>query len=102
MRFKLGIVAVVCLFLFVDEEAVQSQNYDVGVIEEMTEDNIYVRGNLGLHVLETVRACLWCQVGLEVLVTFEGFTRAKLSPYSENVRGRPLRVFVVRDGREED
>jgi hypothetical protein len=52
-------------------------------------------------VLETVGSCLWCEVGFEVLISFEGFTRAKLSPYSEAIRGRPVRVFVVRDGRDE-
>lgn len=101
MRLALGIMAAVCVFILVCEEPVQGQKYDVGVIEEMSEGNIYVRGNHGLHVLETVGSCLWCEVGFEVIVSFEGFTRAKLSPYSESIRGRPVRVFVVRDGREE-
>jgi hypothetical protein len=101
MRLALGIVMAVCLFILVCDEPVQCQKYDVGVIEEITEGNIYVRGNHGLHVLETLGSCLWCEVGLEVIVIFEGFTRAKLSPYSESIRGRPVRAFVVRDGREE-
>jgi hypothetical protein len=101
MRLVLGIIMAVCLFILVCDESVQGQKYDVGVIEEITEGNIYVRGNHGLHVLETLGTCLWCEVGLEVIVSFEGFTRAKLSPYSESIRGRPVRAFVVRDGREE-
>ena len=101
MRFVLSIMTAVCVFILVCDEPVRAQKYDVGVIEEMSEGNIYVRGNHGLHVLETVGSCLWCEVGFEVLVSFEGFTRAKLSPYSESIRGRPVRVFVVRDGRDE-
>ncbi len=101
MRLVLGIMTAVCVFILVCDEPVRGQKYDVGVIEEMSEGNIYVRGNHGLHVLETLGSCLWCEVGFEVLVSFEGFTRAKLSPYSESIRGRPVRVFVVRDGREE-
>jgi hypothetical protein len=101
MRLALCIITAVCLFILLCNEPARGQKYDVGVIEEMSEGNIYVRGNHGLHVLETVGSCLWCEVGFEVLISFEGFTRAKLSPYSESIRGRPVRVFVVRDGREE-
>jgi hypothetical protein len=102
MKFAVGIMAAVCLFILVCDGQVRAQKYDVGVIEEMSEGNIYVRGNHGRHVLEALGSCLWCQVGLDVLVNFEGFTRAKLSPYSESVRGRPVRVFVVKDGREDE
>ncbi len=102
MKLALGIMAAVCLLVLICNGTVRAQKYDVGVIEDMSEGNIYVRGSHGLHVLETLGSCLWCRVGLDVLVSFEGFTRAKLSPYSESVRGRPVRVFVLRDGREED
>ena len=101
MRVALSIMTAACMFILVCDEPVQAQKYDVGVIEEMSEGNIYVRGSHGRHVLETLGTCLWCEVGMEVLVSFEGFTRAKLSPYSESVQGRPVRVFVIRDGRED-
>ncbi len=52
--------------------------------------------------LETFEPCLWCEVGLEVLVRFEGFTRATIAPYSKSVFGGPVRVFVIKDGRDED
>jgi hypothetical protein len=100
MRLVIGVMTAVCVFILVSDEPVRGQKYDVGIIEEMSEGNIYVRGNHGLHVLETVGSCLWCEVGFEVLISFEGFTRAKLSPYYESIRGRPVRVFVVQDGRE--
>jgi hypothetical protein len=102
MKFVVGIMAAVCVCILICEGQVRAQKYDAGVIEDMSEGNIYVRGSHGLHVLEALGSCLWCQVGLDVLVTFEGFTRAKLSPYSESVRGRPVRVFVLRDGREDE
>lgn len=76
-------------------------DYDSGPIEAMSEGLIYVRGNTGVHIFEPVGACVWCELGLEVLVTFLGFTRATLKPFSKSVRGRPLRVLVVRDGRDE-
>ncbi|MGO9568570.1 MAG: hypothetical protein ACLP5H_13610 [Desulfomonilaceae bacterium] len=101
MRLSVGIIAAACLFILVCDKPARGQKYDVGIIEQISEGNIYVRGNYGLHVLETLGSCLWCEVGLEVIVSFEGFTRAKLSPYSESIRGRPVRVFVVKDGREE-
>lgn len=102
MRVALSITMAVCLFILVCDDLVQAQDYDVGVIEQMSEGNIYVRGTHGRHVLETLGTCLWCEVGMEVVVNFEGFTRAKLSPYSESVRGRPVRVFVIKDGREDE
>jgi hypothetical protein len=101
MKLRVGIVAVVCAFILVCGATVRAQKYDVGTIEAVSEGNIYVSGNQGHHVLETLGSCLWCEVGVEVIINFEGFTRAKLSPYSESVRGRPVRVFVVKDGREE-
>lgn len=100
MKFALGIMAAVCVFVLIDAEQARAQKYDVGIIENISEGNIYVRGNHGLHVLETLGNCSWCEVGVEALINFEGFTRAKLSPYSESVRGRPVKVFVIRDGRE--
>jgi hypothetical protein len=101
MKLTVGIVAAVCIFTLINVEQVRAQKYDVGVIESMSEGSIYVRGNHGHHVLETLGSCLWCEVGVDVIINFEGFTRAKLSPYSETVRGRTIRVFVVKDGREE-
>jgi hypothetical protein len=101
MKLSVGIMAAACMFILVCGGPVRAQKYDVGTIEDISEGNIYVRGNYGHHVLETLGSCLWCEVGVEVLINFEGFTRAKLSPYSESVRGRPVRVFVVKDGREE-
>ncbi len=101
MKLAAGIMTLVCVFAVVNAEQVQAQKYDVGTIEDISEGNIYVRGNYGLHVLETLGSCLWCEVGTEVIINFDGFTRAKLSPYGESARGRPVRVFVIKDGREQ-
>jgi hypothetical protein len=101
MKLAVGIIAAVCMFILVCNGPARAQEYDVGTIEAISEGNIYVRGNHGHHVLETLGSCLWCEVGVDVIINFKAFTRAELSPYSETVQGRPIRVFVVKDGREE-
>ena len=101
-RATFCVAALACLLVFISAGPLHGRDYDVGAIVDMTEGNIYVKGNRGTHVLETFEPCLWCEVGLEVLVRFEGFTRATIAPYSKSVFGGPVRVFVIKDGRDED
>jgi hypothetical protein len=72
---------------------------DVGIIEGASEGKIAVEGSRGLHVFESVRACTWCQPGVEVVVTFSGFGRATLKPSADFPTGAVLDVLIVRDGR---
>jgi hypothetical protein len=101
MRAALGIITAAFFLILLSHEPLQCQKYDVGVIESMNEGYIYVRGNYGTHQLELLGTCLWCEVGLEVLVTFQGFTRATLAPYSRTPLGKPVKAFIIKDGREE-
>ncbi len=75
-------------------------DYDAGIIERIVDDQIYVRGDLGEHVFEPIGICSWCEEGVEVSVTFKGYTRATLEPKSTSFRGRPLQVLIIHDGRE--
>jgi len=78
-----------------------SRDYDSGLIEDISENYIYVRGNRGLHVFEPLGYCSWCEVGLEVEVRFEGPVRATIKPYEETIGGRPVKALIIRDGRED-
>ncbi|MGB6067679.1 MAG: hypothetical protein WBG50_22975 [Desulfomonilaceae bacterium] len=102
LRITLSVVALACFLVFVSAGTLRGRDYDVGVITDMSEGNIYVKSNLGTYELETFEPCLWCEVGLQVVVHFEGFTRATIAPYSKSVLGGPVRVFVIKDGRDED
>ncbi len=75
--------------------------FDVGYIESTEGGLIHVQGGKGLHVLEVLRECLWCEEGLEVTVTFSGYGRATLRPTLRSHHGKPIRAFLFRDGRME-
>ncbi len=74
--------------------------YDGGPIKTIVDDKIYVQGSLGSHVFEPIGVCSWCEEGVEVLITFSGYTRATLQPKSESFHGRPVPVLIIKDGRE--
>lgn len=101
MKAAFAIMMAASFLVLFDHEPLLSQSHDIGVIASMSEGNIYVRGNYGLHELEMLGTCLWCEVGIEVMVTFAGFTRATLSRYPKSALGKPVKVFIIKDGREE-
>jgi hypothetical protein len=74
--------------------------YDGGLIEAISEGRLYVQGSTGQHILEPIGLCSWCEVGMEILITFHGFTRATLRPKSESFSARPVKAFIIRDARE--
>lgn len=94
--------ALIASLVLVDVQDARRVDYDSGPIESLDEGLILVKGNRGVHVLEPLGVCFWCEEGMEVLITFLGFTRATLKPYSRSIRGRPIKVLVLEDGREQD
>jgi hypothetical protein len=83
----------------------QAAEFDSGPIETFSENVVLVRGNKGIHELELLGPCLWCEEGLEVLVTFYGVVRATLTPVvdtSSSFRPSPVPVLIIRDGRYEE
>ncbi len=99
MRFFVLLTATLVFFYGTIGDA-QKIDYDSGPIEMMAEGKIYVKGNRGNHVLEPLGECVWCEVGLEVLITFKGLTRAELKPYAERGNSKSISVFLIKDGRE--
>jgi len=77
------------------------KEFEIGTIDMMSEGVIYVTGQRGTHVLEPLGDCDWCRVGQAVVVRFKGYIRATLSPYGDSQRIKPLKVLIVRDGRDE-
>ena len=92
-----------CILLILVLEAFSQTfglQYDGGVIEEMYGDRIAVVGNLGYHIFEIVSPCSWCEPGITVAITFEGFTRATMTPVPNILDSAPVKMFIIRDGRE--
>jgi hypothetical protein len=77
-------------------------DWDSGPIETISGDQIYINGRRGRHVFEALGSCSWCEQGLDVLIRFQGFARAIITPKDETLRRRALRVLVIKDGREEE
>lgn len=100
-RIWTSILLAACLVILpFDRPPAQRVDYDSGPIESMQEDSIIVKGNNGTTVLEPIGECLWCEVGLEVLITFRGFVRASLRPYADTDDRRAITAFIVKDGRD--
>jgi hypothetical protein len=98
------LLAILALFLVFNSTAVAAGRWDrdEGTIESVSDGAIEIHGARGIHVLEPLRDCTWCEAGIEVIVTFKGLGRAVLSPSvrSPLVR-RPVKVLVIKDGRGE-
>lgn len=92
---------VVIGLLIVGPASTQAQKitYDSGPIALISEEKITVQGNLGVHVLEPIGDCTWCEVGLEVLIEFQDLSRVVIKPYNDSSFARPIRAFIVVDGR---
>jgi|GEM_PF-5136780 len=74
--------------------------YDTGVIAEMYGDRINVKSDLGYHIFDIVSPCSWCEKGATINITFEGFTRATMTPVPNIMESIPIKLFIIRDGRE--
>ena len=96
----LALIGTAWLLLSLSQDVGAWRNeLDVGFIESMEGGLIHVQGAKGAHVLEVLRECLWCQEGLEVAVTFNGYGRATLRPTWRSHHGKPVRAFLIQDGR---
>jgi hypothetical protein len=100
---RLLVITICFLFIFVGESFPQifSEQSDVGDIEEMYGDRIYVSG-MWSHVFEMISPCSWCERGSRVKINFESFTRASILPDPNLLRTAPIQVFIIKDGRQDN
>ena len=79
-----------------------TQDKDVGVILSVSDERVVIQGEMGLHVLELVGVCPWCEQGASVAVNFISHTRAELILTDVPTRKTPVYTMILRDGREGD
>lgn len=75
---------------------------DPGVIQEIYEDRVSVEGESGTHIFEIISPCSWCERGITVFIAFEGFSRATMTPVPNTLDSAPIKLFIVKDGREDN
>lgn len=75
---------------------------DSGVIKEIYGDRVYVEGNLGSHIFEMISPCSWCEQGTTVFIFFENFSRATMIPVPNLLETAPIKLFIIKDGREDN
>ncbi|MDQ7783357.1 MAG: hypothetical protein RDU20_10785 [Desulfomonilaceae bacterium] len=93
-----ALLTCVMVGLVTDSHAQRAKVEDAR-ITGMGEDYIHVSALSGDFVLEPMAPCNWCTVGMEVHLTLRGYTTAKLKPKPRTIRARPVRAFIVKDGR---
>jgi hypothetical protein len=94
------IICLICVFDGETNSQTFREQYDSGVIEEIYGDSVYVQSNLGYHIFEMISPCSWCERGITVSITFEGFTRVTMTPIPNLLETAPIQLFIIRDGRE--
>ncbi len=103
MRRAFALGVLVCfLVLNCGEVAAGRTGRDEGTIDSMSESVVAVKGVRGVHILEFLGECSWCEEGMEVIVTFGSYGRASLSPRERSGLIRPVKAMVIKDGREGD
>jgi hypothetical protein len=101
---KFAVIVVLTVLLCLGQFSYGTE-FDSGPIESVSSNVVLVRGNNGLYELELIGPCLWCEEGLEVLITFSGIVRATLAPLiksPDSFKPRPVQVLLIRDGRYEE
>ncbi|AFM23667.1 hypothetical protein [Desulfomonile tiedjei] len=100
-----SLISVALLILLCVALASYGTEFDSGPIESVSNNVVLVRGNKGIYELELIGPCLWCEEGLEVLITFSGILRATLTPHvksPDSFSPRPVHVLITRDARYEE
>lgn len=104
--FALRVILGAALALgFIATQHVHAQTGQVatekGVIREILDEKIYIEGETGMHVLETLGVCSWCEEGLSITIFFDTITKASIQPYPNPQRKKTVRAFILRDARLE-
>lgn len=97
---------IICLVFIPSGEifaqSLGTQN-DSGIISEIYGDRVYVQTESGVtHIFEMISPCSWCEREITVVIEFQGFTRATMTPIPNTLQSAPVKLFIIRDGREEN
>ncbi len=107
MRFNPSVVKV--LFFLLAIVAWQfglafAQSYsptsDLGVIQEITGDRVYIQGRLGDYIFEMLNTCNWCERSIDVIIAFESFSRASIRPDPNPLNMSSVQLFIMKDARD--
>lgn len=101
LLFSLLLIASLTVGWTLQAQAAEA-NWDAGPIDAINDDYLYIEGGKGRHVLQMIGDCSWCTLGLQVLIRFQPFRRATVTPYPGTERGHKVRTLVVRDGRYDE
>ena len=77
-----------------------SPKSDLGVIEEITGDRVYIQGKLGDYIFEMLTTCNWCERSVDVIVNFESFSRASMRPDPNPLNMSSVQLFIMKDARD--
>ncbi len=98
---KLLIVAIACTASFFPSDSLGVMpNRDEGVILWMSNEKMVIKGLIGTHEVELLGVCSWCQVGVSVAVRFISLTRAEIVEPESKMPRPPVKVLILKDGRE--
>jgi hypothetical protein len=93
-------------FILISDGAIIAQllemQRDSGVIDEIYNDRIHVKGNSGSYIFEMISPCSWCEQGAVVFINFENYSRANMVPVPNFLQTSPIKLFIIKDGREEN
>lgn len=100
LRILFG-MALVLSFLVTAQVQAQmgTRSTELGVIQEIVEDRLYISGETGMHILEPLGICAWCEADQSITIFFDTVTRASIQPYPNPFRKRRVETFIIRDAR---
>ena len=77
-----------------------SPTSDLGVIQEITGDRVYIQGRLGDYIFEMLNTCNWCERSIDVIIAFESFSRASIRPDPNPLNMSSVQLFIMKDARD--
>ncbi|MFH0824092.1 MAG: hypothetical protein V2B18_15180 [Pseudomonadota bacterium] len=100
-----GLMVAACIFWLLrlvlwDAPAPAAEKERVlGTIVAVEQGRVRVKAILGTFELEPMRICPWCEVGADIVMTFEGVVSAGIQRSGEKGNVKPIPVLVIKDAR---
>jgi hypothetical protein len=92
-------VLIICPVGIASPQSYSPQS-DLGIIQEIIGDRVYIEGRLGNYIFEMLNTCSWCEKSLNVLVSFESFSRASIRPDPNPLNMASVQLFIIKDARD--